>query len=184
MTDEHRINDYVRRLGWSLQRLDPAERTALVDEIRSHLIESAAAGTDALDRALAGLDTPYALGRRFVEEYELAGAVSGSGPRRLLVALLGRSTRRVAGASAVFVAILCYLCALIFAAMAAIKPFAPGRVGAWRVGSGWEAGILIPTSNAPELLGLWIIPLSIALAIASYLAGTLVLRHTARLMLR
>ncbi len=183
MTDEQRINDYVRRLGWSLQRLDVGERTSLVEEIRSHLTESAAGGAGALDRALAGFDTPYALGRRFVEEYELAGAVAASGPRPLLLALLGRTSRRLAATVAVFAAILCYLFTLVFVAMAIAKPFAPGRVGAWRLGDSWGAGIQSPPAGAPELLGVWVIPLSLALAIGCYMLGTRVLRQTGRRLL-
>lgn len=183
MTDERRINDYVRRLGWSLQRLDSAERAALTGEIRSHLVDTAAGGSDALDRAFAGLGTPYALGRGFMEEYELAGAVAGSGPRALLVALLGHSSRRAIGAAAIFAAILCYLFALAFAAMAVAKPFAPDHVGAWRLDGGFSAGVLGAAPAAPELMGIWVVPLALALALASYLLGTTVLRHTGRRLL-
>lgn len=187
--DEARINDYVRRLGWSLQRLDASDRAALTDEIRGHLHESAAA-PDGLDRAIAGLGTPYGLGRRLVEEYELAGAVAASGPWRLLVALTGRSSRRAAGAGAAFVALLCYLCAGLFAIMAAVKPLAPGHVGLWRLdgagdgGAGWSAGLLASRPAVPELLGLWAIPVAIGCALASYLVGTMVLRGVARRLLR
>jgi hypothetical protein len=183
MTDEQRIADYVRRLGWSLQRLDPAERNALIQEIRSHLTDSASGDTGSLDRAFAGFGTPYALGRRFVEEYELAGAVSGSGPGRLLVALLGRSRRRVVTTAAVFAAILCYVFAATFAVLAMAKPFVPGHVGAWRHDGDFAAGLVAMPPAGPELLGWWVVPIALALAIGSYLLGTGVLRLTGRRLL-
>jgi hypothetical protein len=174
----------VRRLGWSLQRLDATDRVALTDEIRSHLTDSAGGGDDALTRAIAGLGTPYALGRRFVEEYELAGAVTASGPWRLLGALAGRTSRRAAGTGAAFAAMLCYLFALVFALIAVAKPFAPGHVGLWRVEGGWNAGLVAAAPPPPELLGIWSIPLALAAALASYAVGTMVLRRIGSRLLR
>jgi hypothetical protein len=176
MTDEQRINDYARRLGWSLQRLDPAERASLVGEIRSHLTDCAVGGEGALDRAIAGLGAPHALGRRFVEEYQLSGAMAAAGPLDLLRALLGRSSRRVLAVTTAFAGALCYLLTFTFATMAMVKPFAPAHVGAWQTGGAWMAGMLTEAPAAPELLGWWTVPLAIALAIGCYLLGTLILR--------
>lgn len=183
MTDEQRINDYARRLGWSLQQLDAGERQSLVNEIRSHLNECADGEPGALDRAIEGLGAPHALGRRFLEEYELSGAMASAGPVALVRAMLGRSSRRATAVLTAFAGSLCYVLAIVFAAMAVCKPFVPTHVGAWRAEGVWQVGLVNTVPGTPELLGLWLVPLAVALTILFYLAGTLILRAGGRRML-
>ena len=175
---ERRIDDYVRRLGWSLQRLEPAERTGIVGEIRQHLTECAEAGEDPLAQALAGLGAPHALGRRYLEEFAMADALGRPAPTRLFFALTERASRSAAATGTVFAAAILYTFALAAAVIAVAKPIASDRVGAWHGATGWQAGFLASPPPAPELVGGWIVPLAVAASLACYLLATALLRRT------
>lgn len=179
------IDDYIRRLLWSLQSLEHDDRRGIAGEIRSHLTDCAECGEAALAAALAGLGTPHGLARRYIEEYELAGAVGRAAPGRLMVAMLGRASQSLVAMAAVFGTMTLYLFGLVLAGMAILKPFAPDQVGAWHGARGWQIGIAAqPPGGGVELAGYWIIPLSIALALGCYLAGTRVLRAGGGQLLR
>lgn len=181
---ERAIDDYVRRLGWSLQRIAPADRAEIVGEIRSHLVERTADDPDAIERELARLGSPYCLARRYLEEYELAGAVGGAAPGPLVVTILSRATRSARAAAAAFATLVLYAFGIAFAVIAVAKPILPDQVGAWNDPGGWRAGLVSAPGTTPDLLGIWIVPLALALAIGCYLAGTYLLRRTGRGLLR
>ncbi|WP_260597709.1 HAAS signaling domain-containing protein [Sphingomonas endolithica] len=184
MTEPTEADAYVRKLLWALQSLPHEDRLNIAAEIHSHLSESATAGRDAAARAYEKLGPPHLLARRFVEEYELAGALHRAAPGRLLLAILSRGSRNVAALGAGFGAVLCYVFALTFLVVAAAKPVMPANVGLWRTGDGATlAGLVAVPPTGADLLGLWIIPVALAAAIGCYLFGTQVLRHRARHLL-
>jgi len=184
MTESTRmIADYVRRLRWSLQAIPSEDRTGIVREIESHLTDSLAAGPDRLDASLSALGSPHALAARFVQEYRLAGALAEDRPAPLIGAMLVRSGRSVAAFGAVLAAMLLYLFAFCFAAVAVTKPLFPAHVGLWSLPQGGAFGILTDPPAAPEVMGLWILPVALAGALGCYALATLVLRGTGRHLL-
>ena len=179
MTD---ADAYVRKLLWALQSLPHEDRLNIAAEIHSHLTESALAGPLAAASAREKLGAPHELARRFVEEYELAGALNRAAPGSLLMAILNRGSRSVAALATGFGAALSYIFALAFLVIAVAKPIAPANIGWWRTHDGsMMAGLIAtPPLGAADLLGLWIIPLALAAATLCYLLGTQVLRRIAR----
>ncbi|MET3436567.1 hypothetical protein [Sphingomonas sp. 1185] len=185
MTEPARIiADYVRRLRWSLQAIPCEDREGIVREIESHLAESLAAGLERLDASIAALGAPHALAARFVQEYRLAGALGEDRPAPLIAAMLVRSGRSAAAFGAMLVAMLLYLFALSFAAVAIVKPLFPSHVGLWSLPQGPAFGILADTPATPEIIGFWVLPIGIAGALACYALATLILRGTGRHLLR
>lgn len=185
MTEPARlITDYVRRLRWSLQAIPAEDRAGLTREIESHLTDSLAAGPDALDAALAAMGPPHALAARYVQEFLLAGALGDDRPTPLIRAMLVRSGRSAAAFGALLGALLLYIFALCFAAVALMKPLFPSHVGLWWLPQGSAFGILADPPATPETMGLWVVPLALAVALACYALATLVLRGTGRHLLR
>jgi hypothetical protein len=85
-----------------------------------------------------------------------------------------------------FAALIFYLFSLAFALMAILKIITPAHVGAWKNGGALEFGAHYggPPPGGTELLGYWVIPLTVLMTLACYILGTLLLRGGARQMLR
>lgn len=179
-----RIADYTRRLRWSLQAIPTEDRAGLVREIESHLADSLAVGPDSLDATMKAMGPPHALAARYVQEYRLAGALAEDRPAPLIGAMLVRSGRSVAAFGALLAAMLLYLFALVLAAMVVTKLLFPGHVGLWRLPQQSAFGIFADPPAGPEMMGLWVLPVALAGALACYALGTLALRRTGRHLLR
>ncbi|WBO21481.1 DUF1700 domain-containing protein [Sphingomonas abietis] len=179
-TRDHEIDAYVRKLLWALQSIGLEDRLAISSEIHSHLTDCNMSGIDTLTAAIARLGPPHRLARRYVEEYELAGAVSRAGPAQLLLNMIHRASRSLTALGAAFATLILYLFAAAFGVIAVAKPIVPNNVGAWHSADGWEAGLVAsPPADSSDVLGLWIIPIAVALALATYLIGTRLLRTVA-----
>jgi len=181
-----RLEDYIRRLDWALRDLPSEDRRNIKAEINSHLAERAAQGSFALDAAVLALGPPDRFARAFVENYELSGAVNRASPTNLLLVMLLHASRSVAAFLIGFAALIFYLFSLAFALMAVLKIITPAHVGAWINDGAVEFGAHYggPPPGGAELLGYWVIPLAVLLALACYILGTLLLRGGARRMLR
>ncbi|WP_394662389.1 HAAS signaling domain-containing protein [uncultured Sphingomonas sp.] len=185
MTEPVRIiADYVRRLRWSLQAIPAEDRNGLVREIESHLTDSLAVSSESLDATIRAMGSPHTLAARYVQEFRLAGALGDDRPAPLIHALLIRPGRSMAAFGGVLAAMLLYLFALFLAAMAIAKPLFPSHVGLWSQSQGSAFGIMTDPPAGPEMLGLWVLPVALAGALACYALATLVLRGTGRHVLR
>jgi len=179
------IETYVRRLTGALQALPPEERTAIANEIRSHLTDCAARGEGALARALDGIGVPELLGRCYVEEYRLAGALEKGSPLRLLAIVLGLAARGLAGFFGGLSVLALYLIGATFFLVAGAKFVEPANVGMWIAPDYFSFAILdAPPTGAREILGYWIVPLSVVLGAACLLGGTRLLHLIGRRILK
>ncbi len=95
-----------------------------------------------------------------------------------------QTERSLAAFGAVLAAILLYLFALVLAAMVVTKLLFPGHVGLWRLPQQSAFGIFADPPAGPEMMGLWVLPVALAGALACYALGTLALRRTGRHLLR
>jgi uncharacterized membrane protein len=181
---EQEIDGYVRRLLWALQTLPHDDRLNIAGEIHSHLSECAGRGPRDLDRAIAGLGSPDALARSYVEEFELAGAVNSASPVTLLLTVLNRATRSVMAFLGGFAALTLYLLAVGCAMVAVGKFIVPGKVGAWISDHSLTAGIVdTPPAGGHELLGYWIVPIAAAIAALCFVGAGKLLRLIGRRLL-
>jgi len=180
------IDTYVRRLTGALQGLPSEERTTIASEIRSHLADCAARGEGALARAIDAMGSPELLGRSYVQEYRLAGALEKGSPLRLLAIVLGLAARGLGGFIGGLVVLKLYLIGVTCFLVAGNKLIDPAHVGVWIAPNYFALMINGPPPPAPvpELLGYWIVPLSVALGVACLLGGTRLLRFVARRILK
>jgi hypothetical protein len=182
---ETEIDIYVRRLLWALQALPHEDRLAIASEIHSHLSDVAArGGAGALDKAIAKLGPADTLARSYVEDYELAGAINRAAPATLLLNVLNRGTRSIAAFFGGLAALCLYLFAACFAMIAVGKLIVPGEVGAWIGPHAFTAGIPgTPPAGAHEVLGDWIVPISVVLGALCFVGGGKLLRLIGRRLL-
>ena len=181
---EQEIDAYVRRLLWALQALPQDDRLNIAGEIHSHLSECAARGPRELDRAMAGMGSPDALARSYVEEFELAGAVNRASPVTLLLTILDRGTRNISALICGFTALTLYLLAIGSAAVAIGKFIIPANVGVWTTDRWFGAGITFPApTDAHEWLGYGIVPLAVAIGGICFVAAGKLLRWVGRRLL-
>jgi hypothetical protein len=69
---------YLRRLSDALRSMDPSERDAIVQETRSHLMERAREGVEAVGGALEAFGRPDSYAVRFLGGAELRSALAGN----------------------------------------------------------------------------------------------------------
>lgn len=180
------IEPYIRRLTGALQALPPEERAAITNEIRSHLTDCAARGEGALARALEAMGEPELLGRSYVEEHRLAGALEKGSPLRLLAIVFGLTAKGLAGFFSGLGVVVLYLIGAIFFLVAGTKFVEPAHVGMWIAPDYFSFAILgaQPPTWAHEILGYWIVPLSVLLGTGCLLGGTRLLHMIGRRILK
>jgi uncharacterized membrane protein len=180
---EREVDDYLRRLRYALAPLPAEERSEIVREARSYFLdrmEGAGDPATAFLRAVEGLGAPEEYAGAFVDDYQITVAVSGGSG----VAMLRQGLRMVErGAKAlVGFALLLPLFAVAGALVliAILKPVFPENVGAWFAPELGVMGIGFVTAetaaSAPDLLGYWIIPVNLMLAVLLYRLGTALLK--------
>lgn len=179
--DAAAVSRYLRALRRALAPLPEADRAEIVAEIESHLAEAGGPPAAALDR----LGPADALARSYLEDHQLSHAMYGGAPGALLATLLARATRSGAAFAAGAAGVVLYAFALSLAAVAVIKPVAPGHVGYWEGAGQMMFGLVsAPPPGAPERLGWWIVPIALAGAVGCYLLATGLMRWCGRRLLR
>jgi len=155
------IDRYLARLRGRLRGISDAAGADIVDEIRSHLLDRAAASgpltADSVAEAIAALGNPEDLARAYLDDETLARARPGRSPSVVGFLMLAVSLVGTLGAAA-FV-----LCALL-------KPIHPDAAGLWLLPDSdlelsLRMGFGTPPAGGRELLGWWIIPLGVMVAI-------------------
>ncbi|WP_428409130.1 DUF1700 domain-containing protein [Hyphococcus sp.] len=183
MSDDKRIEAYLRDLGAALRQLPEKDRADIVSEIRAHLEHRASEGR--LEEAIRALGAPAQCARGFLEELKIQNAFADGGAAKSFGALFELASRRVTAAAGLFVSGIFYLFAIAFAFIAVAKIAAPESVGLW-VDPARDIvalGIVDIGENPPEeLLGFWMIPFAAIMAVLSLLAGQWLARIFIRLM--
>jgi uncharacterized membrane protein len=196
MNDEHYFQDpiaekiwrqYFNRLDRLLRPLDETQKRELTLEIKGHLLESFAAdqtGAEAerLLNAIERLGEPEEFIRPMLADKLLTKASRTLSPGAVLKGLY---YHLVSGARRVFFGILFvlgYLLAVCFALMAVLKVFFPKHVGILLFEKGdLVVGFAYDLKNLrTEVLGYWIIPIGLGLALILYLGLTKLLRKLKR----
>ncbi len=178
MTDERRLEAYLDILQARLGALPTAEADDIVREIRSHVRDSTGpkGGTagDAVAAVLARLGPPEELAAGYVTAILLARAGSSRSPWPVLRGFLHWAMYSAAGILPLAGLVAGYVVAASLFIAALVKPFAPDRVGLWRLAGG-EISLRLglrggPPSAGEEILGWWVTPLGLlAGAMAYYL---------------
>ncbi len=181
--DDQAVRNYLERLERGLHLLPKDERAAIILEIKSHIAERLAEPDTTIHFVLDSLGDADELAHSYVEHYRLEDALARSS-LSLLVVILKRAARSVVALVTGFVAVSFYLFALGFVWVAVVKPIFPQTTGMWFEGGHFNFGSFSAAPGTHELLGYWIIPVAVAGALISYVAGTALMRLGGRLLLR
>jgi hypothetical protein len=165
------VDAYLKQLRTSLRSLPAEQADDIAREIRSHLVESAERSgqldPQLLADAIARLGDPATLAGAYVMDSLALRAQATRSPFLLLRMVSLWATRSFEGALALAAAFLGYGAALIAFGCAVLEPFMPERIGLWvrEVTPGdaeYQLGrVLVPPTDARELLGWYIIPLGL-----------------------
>src|SRR5580704_13378585 len=179
---QQKIEAYLNRIRGRLRGLRAEERREILEELRSHLLEKAAAGGmtgAAVDAALESLGRPEELARQYVTDDLLARAEVSRSPLRILDSLFRWASLSVAGFFVLLGSIGGYFLGAAFILCALLKPFFPRTTGLWVIpdGAGDSAislrlGLTGAAPDGRELLGWWIIPIGLAVGCALVILTT------------
>jgi hypothetical protein len=185
MTNDRRIDGYVKALSRGLSGMAGRDREDILAEIRAHLEHRA--GEDRLDEAMASLGAPEACARGFLDELKLQAAFADAGPAKTLGALLALASRRATAAAGLFVSGVFFLLAFGFAAVGVMEVVSPDKTGLWvdAASDTYVFGSLLEAPpTARELLGPWLIAVAAFFAVAALVVGQSLARVFVRLMMK
>jgi uncharacterized membrane protein len=165
------IEAYLAALRTQLAPITLSEREEILREIAAHIRDSFEAGTP-IDTVLARLGTPAELAAEYRDGQLIRAASRSISPLTLLRATLRLATKGITGILVFFCAVFGYFtgCTLVIAAI--VKPFAPSHVG-----------FFMNTTPGPahDLLGWWVIPISLIGGTLLLILTTLAIRGFLRL---
>jgi Protein of unknown function (DUF1700) len=165
-----RIEAYLGTLRGRLRGIPDQEVREIVDELRSHIIDRAAASGEitatGVDAALAALGTPEELASQYVTDNLLARAEVSRSPVRILRSLFRWASLSVAGFCVLLGSSVGYFFGAVFILVGMLKPFHPHSAGLWIFpnGSGdYEMSFRLGFGSVPaggrDVLGWWIVPI-------------------------
>ncbi len=175
---QQKIDTYLRRLRQGLRGVREEDVRDIVEELRSHIAEKAAAGgeitTARVDSVLAVLGSPEVLASQYVTDDLLAQAESSRAPWVILRGVFHWAMLSVSGCLVCLVCTVGYMLGGAFFLAALIKPFNP-KVGLWKIGADTYSLALGMTDFRPqghELLGWLLIPIGLCLGGGTVLLTT------------
>ncbi len=170
---QQKIDGYLNRLRAGLRGLSPEEIREIVEELRSHILDKAAAHgevtTPEVDAALAALGSPDELASEYVTDAVLARAEVTRSPVRIVKSLFRWGTLSIAGFFVLLVSLIGYGAGISFFLVGLLKPFHPDTAGLWiwrnsgDITYSVRLGFATPPAGATELLGWWITPVGLSL---------------------
>ena len=167
---QQRIEAYLNRLRGRLRGVKDEEIGEIVEELRGHIMEKAAADGEVtpagVDAALAALGSPEELASQYLTDNLLARAEVSRSPVQILHSLFRWASLSVAGFFVLLGSAVGYFLGGVFILVAVAKLFHPRTAGLWIFpgGSGNpELSFRLGFGNAPvggrEVLGWWIVPI-------------------------
>ncbi|HXY52841.1 MAG TPA: DUF1700 domain-containing protein [Terriglobales bacterium] len=174
MCDEaqQRIEAYLSRLQKRLRGLNREDVHEILEELRSHILDKAAAGGEVtaagVDGALAAMGSPEGLASEYVADNLLTRAAVSRSPLRVLDSLFRWASLSVAGFFVLVGSILGYVLGAIFILWAALKPLHPRTAGLWvsRDSTGeLTLSLRLGFGSVPavgrDVLGWWVVPIGL-----------------------
>jgi hypothetical protein len=168
---QQRIDAYLAKLRGRLRGFNDAEVREVVDELRSHIVDKAAASgaadVAAVDAALAALGTPEELASQYLTDNLLARAEVSRSPLQILKSLFRWASLSIAGFCVLLGSLFGYLVGIVFLLCALLKPLHPHTAGLWVIPGGAgdvEISLRLGFGSIPagrEVLGWWIVPLGL-----------------------
>ncbi len=175
MSKNKQIDSYMARLQRAMAGVRDMDRADIMAEIRAHLDTRADQGR--LDEAITELGSPEACASAFLDELRLQAAFSDGGPAKTLSTLIAMASRRTLAATGLFVSGIFFLLAIGFVITALAEIVSPEMAGLW-INDGHDSfSVVIGVMDdkgavrSGEILGRWLIPVAMALAVLSLILG-------------
>jgi len=178
------FKQYLKRLEQSVSRLPESMQQDLVKEITGHILDSMNASQketelDQLLDATARLGEPAKFLKPMIADYETEYATSTFNPVhvfRAMVNNIGAGFLRTVRFGVFF---LLYFTLFTFAFLFISKIFFPDQTGLFfQNGTFYGFGVIFSAGNGTEVLGYWILPLSLLGLVLDYLLITFLLKLT------
>jgi hypothetical protein len=173
-----KIDEYLGQLRAGLRKLPSDQVTDIVEEIRSHVLDTAGPRetmTEAgVRETLSRLGPASALASTYVTQNLLGEAARSRSPWMLLKSTFRWATLSLQGLFVFLGAVIGYSLAAIFSFCALAKPINPHRVGVWRVQDGFSLhmGLRHEVPPGQEVLGWWLVPLALIVSFILVLLTT------------
>ncbi|HEX7681233.1 MAG TPA: hypothetical protein VF713_24055 [Thermoanaerobaculia bacterium] len=167
---QQKTEAYLGHLRRRLRGLRDEHAGEIVEELRGHIADKAAAGggtAAAVSAALAALGSPEELASQYVTYELMARAEVSRSPLRILESLFRWASLSIAGFLALMGTLAGYGLGGVLLLCAALKPFHPRSAGLWSLPSSSDIDISLRLGfgSAPagghDLLGWWIVPVGI-----------------------
>jgi hypothetical protein len=168
---QQKIDAYLKTLRRRLRGMHDEDARDIVEELRSHILDKAAAAGDVtpagVEAALAALGSPEELASQYVTDELVARAQVSRSPWLILRSLFRWATLSVAGFFALIGALCGYFVAGALFLCAMLKAIHPKTAGLWLIprGDDSEISLRLGFGSTPldgrELLGWWVIPLGL-----------------------
>jgi uncharacterized membrane protein len=171
MTNEDKaislMNDYIKQLKWSLSKLPSEDREEIIQEVHGHLMDRLKASETVEDfqKTLREFGPPEEYARSFLENYEASAALASASPWQILQQNFRMIGHRGSVALSFLVILFLYILSVFLILVGLLKPFFSKNIGAWVFENpfGILFGFNFTPGSGKEILGYWIIPLSIIL---------------------
>ena len=178
-------NNYIRRVEKVLRKMPRQKQSEITLEIKSHILESfqQAEGEDEPNRLLNTIDKlgdPEEFLKPIIADNYFLDASSTLNPKSIVYGLINKFFTGIKNAILSITLGLGYLFLVVFALLSLLKLFLPGNVGVF-VGSqsGIKNKVIIGYTTSPfgqEIMGYWIIPVRLIIALVLYIGLTKLLR--------
>ncbi len=185
MSGDKKIETYIAALTRALRALPEADCADIVAEIRAHLEHRAREGR--LAEAMKALGSPEICARGFLDEIKIQDAFADGGPAKTVGALLALASQRLTATAGLFVSFVFFALAAGFGFTAVAEIVTPERAGLWvnnDLGMFMMGTLDAPPPATRELLGRWLFPVAVGLAVLSLVIGQSLARFFVRLMAR
>ncbi|MGA7831892.1 MAG: DUF1700 domain-containing protein [Terracidiphilus sp.] len=183
MTVEVQIESYLTALRLHLGSLTIVEREEIVREINAHIRDSAEQSGSSVEAVLARLGPADELAKQYRDGYLIRKSSRSISPLVLLRGALRLATKSVFGIFVFACGLFGYSSGAGLLVVAFAKTIAPAHTGYWvqdgrMVGAGaFEFG---HPAQAHEVLGMWIIPLTLTLGSLLLLLTNYLIRTSLR----
>jgi uncharacterized membrane protein len=179
---QQKIEAYLTRLRARLRGINDEEVREIVEELRGHILDKAAAAGEmtaeisgatnaevtpaGVDAALAALGSPEELASEYMTDNLLARAEVSRSPVQILKSLFRWASLSVAGFFVLLGSVAGYFFGAVFMLVAVAKLFHPRTAGLWTFSNSSgeiEMSFRLGFGSAPpggkDLLGWWIVPI-------------------------
>jgi hypothetical protein len=178
---QQKIDAYLNTLRRLLRGVNEADARDIVEELRSHILDRAAADGEvtpsAIAHALTALGSPEDIAGQYLTDELVKRAQVNRSPWLILQSLFRWATLSFVGFWVLMISLIGYFLAGSLSLCALLRPFHPTTAGLWLIPDSTDTVLSLRLGfgsapvNGRELLGWWIIPLGLILAMGMVLVN-------------